>query len=299
MRKIKREMKNSDKNKKKDKKKMKRKRNNFEKKKKLIVVEDWRLVIKVVLITIKRMIKKKSKLQASALAFQTLLTLVPIIAVTVSIAAWLNLDEYRIAVERISKSYLVPEAAESVGRYIVETASSLKIKTLGVLGGLGLIALCVMLMLTVESAINEVFKCRAEKPIWARITISVCLLIIGPAAAAFSMYVTGKIIILPSILGAVKPLIATIPVIFICFHFIPKTKNKIRYSIVSAVITAILIESLKIGFAIYVKYLGNTLSYLYGTLAIIPMAMIWIYINWFVFLFGAELSAALHEKNEK
>jgi uncharacterized BrkB/YihY/UPF0761 family membrane protein len=37
------------------------------------------------------------------------------------------------------------------------------------------------------------------------------------------------------------------------------------------------------------------LSSPYGTLAIIPLFMIWIYLLWLIFLFRAEQNAALHE----
>jgi membrane protein len=33
----------------------------------------------------------------------------------------------------------------------------------------------------------------------------------------------------------------------------------------------------------------------YGTLVILPLFMVWVYVAWLIFLFGAELSAALHE----
>ena len=49
------------------------------------------------------------------------------------------------------------------------------------------------------------------------------------------------------------------------------------------------------GFALYARHLGVTLSYVYGTMAILPLFMIWVYLAWIIFLFGAELNAALHE----
>ena len=54
-------------------------------------------------------------------------------------------------------------------------------------------------------------------------------------------------------------------------------------------------EMFKIGFAIYARHLGQTLSYVYGTFAILPLFMVWMYMAWLIFLFGAELNAAFHE----
>jgi membrane protein len=61
------------------------------------------------------------------------------------------------------------------------------------------------------------------------------------------------------------------------------------------VIAGVMLEIVKLGFALYARHLGATLSYIYGTVAILPLFMIWIYLAWLIFLFGAELNAALHE----
>jgi membrane protein len=61
------------------------------------------------------------------------------------------------------------------------------------------------------------------------------------------------------------------------------------------VFAGVLLEIFKTAFAFYAKHLGETLSYIYGTFAILPLFMIWLYLAWVIFLFGAELNAALHE----
>ena len=83
--------------------------------------------------------------------------------------------------------------------------------------------------------------------------------------------------------------------LFLAYWLLPHRKIKIRHSLISAVIAGAMFEVIKMGFAFYAKYLGFTLSYVYGTMAILPLFMIWIYMAWLIFLFGAELNAALHE----
>ena len=233
--------------------------------------------------------------QAGALAYQTVLSLVPLLAVSVSVTSWLNLVEYQESLNRFAASHLVPSAADAVGQYIIQAASGVRIRALGIVGGIGLAALSIMLLLTIERAVNEIFRCTAARPMWRRITVSLILLLAGPAALALSAYFTGRVLVLPGFLGVLKPFAVSIPALALCYQLVPHTRVQVRFSMTAAVVTSILFETLKYAFALYVKHLGATLSYLYGTFAILPVAMIWIYVNWLVFLFGAELNAALHE----
>ncbi len=233
--------------------------------------------------------------QAGALAYQTMLSLVPLLAVSLSVATWLDVLEYQQQLTELAQTHLMPYAAEAVGRYVINAASGVRMKALGIMGGVGLIALAVMLLLTIERAINEIFRCTEQRPLWRRILTSVVLLSIGPAALGLSIYLTGKVIAFPGVLGVLKPFAVSLPTLFVCYYLIPNTKVQVRFAAIAAVLTALFLEILKFGFAVYVRHLGATLSYLYGTFAILPLAMIWMYLNWLIFLFGAELNAALHE----
>ncbi len=162
-------------------------------------------------------------------------------------------------------------------------------------GAVGLVTIAVVLLLTIEQAINEIFRCQRRRPMWQRLLGALLLLSLGPFAAGLSIYLTGRLLIIPGLFGAVKPLLVSILVLFVFYCMIPNTKVQLKHAFVAALITGILLEALKLGFAFYVTHLGSTLSYLYGTFAIVPLAMVWIYLTWLIFLFGAEFAAALHE----
>ena len=59
-----------------------------------------------------------------------------------------------------------------------------------------------------------------------------------------------------------------------------------------ALIATVAIELLKVGFTVYI----GAMSYyqtVYGTLAAIPIFLLWMYISWMAVLLGAEAAAAL------
>jgi membrane protein len=233
--------------------------------------------------------------QAAALAYQTMLSLVPLLAVAVSVTTLLELVEYQKQLATFAEAHLMPDAASSVGHYIIEAASSVHIKTLGIFGGATLLLISVMLLFNVERTINEIFRCSNLRSVWTRLLVAVVLLVLAPVAFGLSLYYTGKLVALPKLFGTLKPLLFSVATLFLCYWLIPRTRISFRNALISALVTGMMLEALKIGFAFYARYLGATLSYLYGTFAILPLSMIWIYLMWLVFLFGAELNAALHE----
>ena len=152
-----------------------------------------------------------------------------------------------------------------------------------------------MALSMVRSNINEIFRCKRQRPIVARLITALVLLTLAPAAMGISLYLTGKLLVLPALITTLMPLIFTILPLFLCYWLVPHTEIRLRYALVSAIAAGILLEGLKVGFAFYVKHVGATLSSIYGAFTILPLAMIWIYLTWIIFLFGAELNASLHE----
>ena len=236
--------------------------------------------------------------QAAALAYQTVLSLVPLLAVSISFATLINLAEYQTYLTQFAAEHLMPASADKVTTFVIDAANGVKIRALGIFGLVGLVVLSTMLLFTIEGAINEIFRCPKGRPLYKRLLIALLLLTVAPLAMAVSIYFTGRLVIIPGLFSSVKPLLPTILALFAFYKLIPNTRVHGLHAFAAAVTTSILLELLKVGFAVYVKQIGDTLSYLYGTFAIMPLAMVWIYMAWVVFLFGAELAASLHEVRE-
>jgi membrane protein len=233
--------------------------------------------------------------QAAALSFQTLLSLVPLVAIVVAVASTLDLGWIEQRLIAFLETQLVPEAASDVSARVVELAAAVRPRTLGVVGGASLVVLAVTLLFNVEAVINDVFRVRRSRRFWLRALTALVLLAAAPAAIGVSVYFTGQILALPRFAAALVPLLLTILVLFLCYWRLPHTPTGIRHSLVAATVAGVGLELFKYGFALYVRHLATTISAVYGTLAILPLFMVWIYLTWLIFLFGAELSAALHE----
>jgi membrane protein len=183
-----------------------------------------------------------------------------------------------------------------MSKYATLLASSINPGTLGILGGLSFAIISLSLMFTVEQIINEIFRCRHNRSVFKRVMISLILIILAPSTLGFSVYYAGRLLFyMPGTWILLLPFLFTAVTLYMGYWLLPHRHIKKRYAFISAIFVAIVMEITKLGFALYAKYIGFTLSYVYGTMAMVPLFMAWIYVAWLMFLFGAELNAALHE----
>jgi membrane protein len=73
---------------------------------------------------------------------------------------------------------------------------------------------------------------------------------------------------------------------------VPNTRVRVWPAIVGAFASAVLWEAAKWGFTQFVVYSASYAKF-YGTLALLPMFMLWIYITWFIILLGLVLAYSI------
>ena len=244
----------------------------------------------------RRLWADKCPRQAAALAYQTFLALVPLMFLGVAATTFFEVDLHVEEVIHFFETYLVPSAAATVAQYVRDTAASIRPGALGIVGATTFLFVAVALFFTVEQVMNEIFRCKRGRRFWIRASISILLIILVPAAFGISLYYSGRLLFFVSdAVPTIMPSVFIGVTLFFSYWLLPHRKTQKRFAVVTAVVVGVALELLKWGFGLYAKYMGGTLSYVYGTMAILPMFLVWIYLIWLVFLFGAELNAALHE----
>lgn len=243
----------------------------------------------------RRLWRDRCPRQAASLSYQTFLSLVPMLALAIAFGSALGFDAYVDRVISFLEAQLLPETAADIGDRIRSLATSVRPKTLGIVGGATLAFIAMTLFYTVDTSVNEIFRCPVTKRVVPRIFTGLVILLLAPLAFGLSLYYTGRLFSLPRFATAFTPLAFTTTALFLCYWRLPRTKVRMRHSLVAAATAGVMFEAIKIVFAVYAQHAGAALSPVYGTLVILPLFMVWIYIAWLVFLFGAELSAALHE----
>jgi membrane protein len=239
---------------------------------------------------------------AGSLTYSTLLALVPAFAVVVALLAP---TPFFAAVMKQVKAFVMvnlnPAVAERVvGVYMEQFAQhAARLTWIGVAV---VFAVAIWLLLTMDRALNTIWRAHRSRPYWKSILLYAGLLVMGPLLVGFSMSITTYLVSLSATFGGptshahavllrLWPVTLTALAFFLLYRLVPHRKVSPRHALLGAVVAAVLFESAKEGFADYVRH-APTYNVVYGTFATVPIFLVWIYLSWLIILFGAELTAA-------
>ena len=243
--------------------------------------------------------KAELRIVASSLSFSTLLALIPFIAVSLAILQYVGgLDNFYLKVQ----SYLLSNFKGLLGvdgtkllQKILKRAASAKI---GAIGATALIITSGRLVMDLDRAFHKVFAIKNKRNFVTRLfQYGAALMTVPFALAAYVAVANAKS--LDPVITLVPSAFRALVVLFLVLTFAYKTIPSIRVKLASASIGA-LVGSL--GLVIAQSIFGTLTksvfyySKLYGSIAAIPVLMIWIMTMWMIILFGAGLTAGLNQE---
>ena len=240
---------------------------------------------------------------AGSLAFTTVLGLVPLATVALSfVARFPVFQQWLDTFEGFLLQYTLPGSAnEVVHRYVREFTE----KAVGLTGvSILFIAVAATLVIAqVEREINALWGVGAKRPFAQRLTVYVLGITVGPVLVGASISVTTWLVsqtLAPMATEStlsrliVKPVPFILSMLALAFLYIiaPARRVPLANAFAGALPAAVAFEAAKSGFAIYVKNVP-TYEVVYGTLAALPVFLIWIYVCWLIVLAGAAITATL------
>ncbi|SCC93654.1 conserved membrane hypothetical protein [Thiomonas sp. X19] len=252
---------------------------------------------------IKRFGQERLAQTAGSLTFTTLISMVPLLAVGLSLftafPAFHRMQDH--LQQQFAHALLPQDIAETVFRYLNQFAA--KAKGLGAVGVAGLVFLATSMMLTVDKALNAIWRTARPRPLaqrvllyWAGITLGPLVLGTGLAASAALMAAhRGWLHHIPGGTGVLLTLLSWAVMgaaIGALYRFVPNTEVKWRDALAGGLFAAIGFDLAGRAFAWYVASVP-TFTAVYGTFATLPIFLIWIYWSWMVVLLGAMLAAFL------
>ncbi len=240
---------------------------------------------------------------AASLTFTTLLSLVPLIAIGLSVvAAFPAFAEYSIQIKEFILTTMVPDAANRVIAVYMQQFADNAVK-LTAIGTAFLAVTALALMLTIDKALNGIWRVTRLRPLLHRLLIYWATLTIGPLMIGASLSLTSWLIRIsmgltqdiPAIgvaLLQVVPLLLTSIAFSIAYLIVPNRRIALGHAIVGGMAAAIGFEMMKQGFALYITHFP-TYQAVYGAFATIPIFLMWVYLSWLMVLLGAVIAASL------
>ena len=248
-------------------------------------------------LTIREVVRDRSPMMAAGLAFFTVLAVVPLLTVAASLLMAFGLleDEGGRIFDTLHR--LFPDVAGGLANYLSEVATD-SAQAIGGIGAVTLLVIGLVLFNYIEETMTAIWRGRHNRPVVMKIMTFWATLTFGPVLLGLSIVQTARAQIFLSEMGLnVGFLVRLAPVLYALVAFtliiklVPDANVSWRSAIVGGLFTAVAFELAKWGFNVYVnQLLLQTYDRVYGTLALIPIGLIWVYITWLVILIGAELA---------
>lgn len=237
---------------------------------------------------------------SSALAFTTLMALVPLVAVVLAVAeAVPYLDTLASRLDLMVRESLLPSGAagtiaNSIGRF------SNKAQHLTIAGISFLSVTAFLLMHTIERTFNHLWQV-APRPFFVRLRLYAFVMlvwpfILGAVAAAMSLAVSVSLGLFDEPIwlrqGLLKAVSMALLALFFSFLYyaVPNADVSRRAALIGGVFAMLAFSAMQKVFELYLVS-SAMLKSIYGAFAAFPVFLVWLHLSWAVVLFGGLIAA--------
>lgn len=242
-------------------------------------------------------------LRAMSLVYTTLLSIVPLIAVSFSVLKAFGVHNQ---IEPLLYNLVEPlgEQGEQVVLNILGFVENMKVGVLGSVGMALLLYTVISLIQKVEVSFNYVWHAKATRTLSRRFSDYLSVIMVGPVLVFAAMGLTasmmnstimlavmnvepfGSLLVLVSRLAPL--MLITLAFAFV-YMFVPNTRVKFGSAMVGAMVGGVLWQGSGLVFAEFAA--GSTrYAAIYSGFAILLMFMIWLYLSWLILLIGAQVA---------
>jgi len=243
-------------------------------------------------------------LRAMSLVYTTILSIVPLLAFSISILKAFGVVENQL--EPFLNNFLEPlgEKGTEITTQILEFINRINFGVLGVVGLLMLIYTSVSLIMKIEDSLNHIWRIKKGRSIVRRLSDYITILLIGPVlmfsaiglTASFeSNAIVQKVVSIEPLGTFVLLAGKLIPYLFVFLVFtfiylvIPNTKVKFKSAFIGGAIAGIAWQTTGWVFAFSVAK-STKYAAIYSSLAVLILFMLWLYVNWLIMLIGAQIA---------
>lgn len=252
---------------------------------------------------IRRLNEERLPQVAGSLTFTTVLGLVPLLTIALAIfTAFPLFNTFRLGLEGYFSDHLMPQViASTVMDYLNQFAS--KSMRLSAVGGAALIVTTVTMMSMIDGVFNRIWRVTTARPLLQRILVYWALVTLGPLLIGVSISLTsylfsatdGVVLHMPLAGGLFYSgvsVLLTMGAFTLLYATVPNRAVSWSDAACGGLLAAIAFEIAKRLFAYYITRFP-TYTIVYGSIAAIPIFLLWIYMFWLITLIGALFAAAL------
>jgi membrane protein len=245
------------------------------------------------------------KLQAMALAFKTLLSLAPLLAVIFSLLKAFGVHN---RMEPALMEALAPlgEKGAEITTHLIGFVDRMKAGALGSVGLVTLFVTVMSLMGTIEEAFNHIWRVKAPRKISRKFSDYLSVILVGPVLVFAAVTITAtlqshafvrQLLALEPFGTVILAVLRLVPYLtlwgaFAFFYmFVPNTRVRLKSALIGSFVAALLWQTVGWGFA---RFVASSTQYyaIYSSFAVLLLFLLWLHVGWVIVLLGAQVTYA-------
>lgn len=242
-------------------------------------------------------------LRAMSLVYTTLLSLVPLLAVSFSVLKAFGAHN-QIEPFLLQMTAPLGPKGEEITQRVIGFVDNTQVGVLGAFGLALLLYTVVALIQKIERAFNETWHVRNDRPLVRRFSDYLSVVIIGPVLVFSALGITASLTsnVVVEYLADIRPfgtiinaISRMVPYLLITAAFafiyilVPNTRVRLKPALIGALVAGVLWTTLGWGFASFIVSSGKYTA-IYSAFATLLFFMIWLYLAWMILLVGSSVA---------
>ncbi|AJC48542.1 YihY family inner membrane protein [Allofrancisella guangzhouensis] len=249
---------------------------------------------------LKEYVRKDCPTVAASMTLISLFAIVPTFFIIINILNVFNVfSSLSSNIQTFLFDNMLPATAATVQEYILSISD--KITSLPVVSVLFLMLIIFLMIKRLEITLNKIFYVKKARPMVQSLLVYWALMTMGPLLLGFvfisSTYILSMTWFFNGI-GIKQYFLNTLSLtfltagFFVVYKILPNTKINSWIAFVVALFVAMVFFIAKRIFSLYMIYVP-TYSVIYGSLSLIPIFILWVYVTWHITLLGAVMIRAI------
>ena len=260
-------------------------------------------VLRVLHLLFKELMGGQLNLRAMSLVYTTLLSIVPLLAVSFSVLKGFGVHN---KLEVMLYKLLMPlgPSGVEVTDKVVSFVDNIRVGVLGAVGLALLLYTVIALVQKIEAAFNFVWQIENLRAFSQRFSNYLSVILIGPVLifSAVGFTATVRNMDVAHRLAAIEPFgtlmlfgSMLVPYILVClaftliYIFIPNTRVQFKAALIGGVIAGVIWKITGWGFAAFIAS-SSKYAAIYSSFAILILLLIWMYLSWLILLVGSQIA---------
>ncbi|VVC76127.1 hypothetical protein AQUSIP_14320 [Aquicella siphonis] len=248
-------------------------------------------------LALQRFLDEQFAYRVSALAFTTLLALVPFVFVIMFAMSFFPSFSSVISLgEKYILTNFMPASASSIQDYFQDF-----IRQAGQLPFISIVFLfvtAIMMVNTIVDTLNDIWRVQERKNRLYSLFIFSIMLLLTPVIIGICLFLVAYLFTMQAIARAVsvfdlsRYILASLPILIntlifsLLYILVPNTRVPWGAGLLGGLLAGVMFEAARYGFAFYVSRFPSY-ELIYGAFSILPLFLLWLYLFWFIVIFGA------------